>query len=578
MTQSFSLYEDLTIEENLVLRRAALPSRRPRRQVVARDARRARPDLAAPPVRRHAVGRLETAPRARRLHHASAEAAAARRADRRRRSQGAARILGRDPSPRRRRAHRAGLDPLHGRGGALPSHQLHLLRQDARHRARSTEVVRASGLVDLHRHARRPRPSFLARVDRARRRRAGRAVRRDAACCRRRSRRAWPPRWTPLARESGVAVEPGATSLEDVFIHFMAAGERRRRGRGAEAVMIAFLLAQPRRDPRQGIHPDAARPRHLRDDARHSDPAADPVRLRHQHRSQAARRGVAGDRPDPLFTRADRRGARSQQLLPLRRAAEHDGRGGETGRRRRGLVRRRHSRAISARASSAATSRKFSSSPTPPIRRRRAARSLRSTRWRSARCCASRAAKRRPRKLQADALTITVHRRYNPAGVSQYNIVPGLLGVILQMTMVMMTSIALTRELERGTMENLLAMPANGAEIMLGKVLPYFVVGAVQVVVILAAARLLFHVPFVGSLPLLLAAILDLRLRAGAARLHDLDFRAHADAGDAAHFLLLLAVDPAFRASCSRFTACRSGRRMSARSSRSRISCGSCGR
>lgn len=111
-------------------------------------------------------------------------------------------------------------------------------------------------------------------------------------------------------------------------------------------------------------------------------------------------------------------------------------------------------------------------------------------------------------ETQASRLTITVHRRYNPAGVSQLNVVPGLLGVILQMTMVMMTSIALTRELERGTMENLLAMPVNGAEIMLGKVLPYFVVGAVQVAVILSAARLLFHVPFVGSLLLLLGAIL----------------------------------------------------------------------
>ena len=108
----------------------------------------------------------------------------------------------------------------------------------------------------------------------------------------------------------------------------------------------------------------------------------------------------------------------------------------------------------------------------------------------------------------ASDLTVTVHRRYNPAGVSRYNVVPGLLGVILQMTMVMMTSIALTRELERGTMENLLAMPVNGVEIMLGKVLPYFVVGAVQVVVILGAARLLFDVPFVGSLALLLFAIL----------------------------------------------------------------------
>ena len=105
-------------------------------------------------------------------------------------------------------------------------------------------------------------------------------------------------------------------------------------------------------------------------------------------------------------------------------------------------------------------------------------------------------------------LEVVVHRRYNPEGISQYNIVPGLLGVILQMTMVMMTSMALTRETERGTMENLLAMPASPAEIMLGKVLPYLVVGAVQVAVVLIAAKLLFAIPFIGSLPLLLSAIL----------------------------------------------------------------------
>ncbi|MCC5779815.1 ABC transporter permease [Nitratireductor sp. B36] len=107
-----------------------------------------------------------------------------------------------------------------------------------------------------------------------------------------------------------------------------------------------------------------------------------------------------------------------------------------------------------------------------------------------------------------DRLEVIVHRRYNPEGISQYNIVPGLLGVILQMTMVMMTSIALTRERERGTMENLLAMPASPLEIMLGKVLPYLVVGAVQVAVILGAAKLLFGVPFIGSLWLLLTAVL----------------------------------------------------------------------
>ena len=91
---------------------------------------------------------------------------------------------------------------------------------------------------------------------------------------------------------------------------------------------------------------------------------------------------------------------------------------------------------------------------------------------------------------------IVVHRRYNPEGITQYNIVPGLLGVILQLIMVMMTSMALTREVERGTMENLLAMPASPFEIMLGKILPYLGVGAVQVLVVLVAAKLVFSMPF----------------------------------------------------------------------------------
>jgi len=106
------------------------------------------------------------------------------------------------------------------------------------------------------------------------------------------------------------------------------------------------------------------------------------------------------------------------------------------------------------------------------------------------------------------ALEVVVHRLYNPEGITQYNIVPGLLGVILQLTMVMMTSMALTRETERGTMENLLAMPASPLEIMLGKVLPFLVVGGVQVLVVLTAAKFLFNVPFVGSLTLLLVSIL----------------------------------------------------------------------
>jgi ABC-2 type transport system permease protein len=96
---------------------------------------------------------------------------------------------------------------------------------------------------------------------------------------------------------------------------------------------------------------------------------------------------------------------------------------------------------------------------------------------------------------------IVVHRRYNPAGVTAFNIVPALLGVILTMTMVMITSIALTRESERGTMENLLATPVRPIEVMIGKTTPYIFVGAVQVAIVLIVSTLLFHIPFSGSFP-----------------------------------------------------------------------------
>ena len=105
---------------------------------------------------------------------------------------------------------------------------------------------------------------------------------------------------------------------------------------------------------------------------------------------------------------------------------------------------------------------------------------------------------------QAEApFEVRVQRRYNPEGLTSYNVVPGLIGVILTMTMVMMTSLAMTRERERGTMENLLATPARPLEVMLGKIVPYILIGYVQVTVILIAARLLFDVPMVGSLALL---------------------------------------------------------------------------
>ncbi len=102
---------------------------------------------------------------------------------------------------------------------------------------------------------------------------------------------------------------------------------------------------------------------------------------------------------------------------------------------------------------------------------------------------------------------LRIHRRYNPEGLSRYNIVPGLIGTILTMTMVMLTGLAMTRERERGTMENLLATPVRPFEVMAGKILPYVVIGYIQLGVILAAAALLFEVPMVGSLTLLLAMI-----------------------------------------------------------------------
>ncbi len=94
---------------------------------------------------------------------------------------------------------------------------------------------------------------------------------------------------------------------------------------------------------------------------------------------------------------------------------------------------------------------------------------------------------------------VIIHRSYNPEGIAQYNTVPGLLGVILTMTMVMMPALALTRESERGTMENLLAMPVTPFEVMLGKVLPYTGLGALQVLIILGVAHGAFQVPMLGS-------------------------------------------------------------------------------
>ena len=101
-----------------------------------------------------------------------------------------------------------------------------------------------------------------------------------------------------------------------------------------------------------------------------------------------------------------------------------------------------------------------------------------------------------------------IHAHYNPENITQYNVVPGLMGVVLTMTMVVITALAITRERERGTMENLLATPVRPFEVMLGKILPYIAVGYIQVTLILLAARFIFGVPMVGSLVLVYAVAL----------------------------------------------------------------------
>jgi ABC-2 type transport system permease protein len=103
---------------------------------------------------------------------------------------------------------------------------------------------------------------------------------------------------------------------------------------------------------------------------------------------------------------------------------------------------------------------------------------------------------------------VAVHRKFNPESITQYNIVPGLMGVILTLTLVMMTGLAITRERERGTMENLLAMPVRPLEVMTGKIVPYIAIGLIQATIILLAARFVFGVPFLGSVTALYAASL----------------------------------------------------------------------
>lgn len=109
---------------------------------------------------------------------------------------------------------------------------------------------------------------------------------------------------------------------------------------------------------------------------------------------------------------------------------------------------------------------------------------------------------------QPPPVDVVMHARYNPESITSYNIVPGLLGVVLTMTLVMVTCLALTKEREIGTMETLLATPAKPLEVMIGKIAPQIIVGYIQASIILLAAIFLFHVPIFGSVVLLLIVAL----------------------------------------------------------------------
>jgi ABC-2 type transport system permease protein len=110
-----------------------------------------------------------------------------------------------------------------------------------------------------------------------------------------------------------------------------------------------------------------------------------------------------------------------------------------------------------------------------------------------------------PLRAGGTPFTLVTHQHYNPESITQYNIVPGLTGVMLTMTMIIITGLAITRERERGTMENLLSTPTHPGEVIIGKIIPYILVGYIQMTLVLLAAKFIFDVPFLGSVPLLLA-------------------------------------------------------------------------
>lgn len=110
-------------------------------------------------------------------------------------------------------------------------------------------------------------------------------------------------------------------------------------------------------------------------------------------------------------------------------------------------------------------------------------------------------------RYQAPSFQVVSHPMYNPENITSYSIIPGLLGVILTMSMITVTAQAITREIEKGTIESLLATPIKPQEVMLGKMIPYIVLGYGQAVIILILAKILFDVPMYGSITLLFVCL-----------------------------------------------------------------------
>jgi hypothetical protein len=140
---------------------------------------------------------------------------------------------------------------------------------------------------------------------------------------------------------------------------------------------------------------------------------------------------------------------------------------------------------------------------------------------------------------------LRLHRRYNPEGLTAYNVVPGLMGVILTMTLVMLTAMAMTRERERGTLENLLATPVRPLEMMVGKILPYVIFGYLQVLLIFGASRLAVRRAHARQLRAADGDGAALHHRHAGGGLHLQHHRALADAEHADDDLLLPAQHPA---------------------------------